>query len=617
MRILSVAPLTKIPLPSPQALLYFHRNRLDVGSIVLITLKNRNVPGVVISCEALTSSKKMHLKKSAGFVLRKIQKTLCKKPFFNNWQIKIAKEIARHYYEPLGLCLSLFIHKQILKSLSFKNYTHNNDIKHHKAEVGVNYEKYDYNKESVLKKIQNNDGVTLFIASDIISAQNWHNYLKNYSKTILIHSKLSRKKGLDVWRSARELTRGIIIGTKTALWHINPRVKLIILHNVGSDYHKSWDQHPKYDARRVVNIINNELGANVILLDQKPCLNFVKLKGHNEKLTIAHCKFVSLKDGKSFINEKNIFSEILVQNLNKIIANNGRALLYLNKKGYAKVVLCRGCGFIPRCDKCQLSLNLINNDLACNVCGKSHNAFNICPRCEGHHFIYFSLGGDFIHKKIKETFPEIKVLKFDLHSAPTIKKQIEMVKEFYASSPSILIGTSLLFKITPDFYPKVDLAVALNIDNDLFFPEYDAAEKAHLNLLKLSAISNKLIIQSFQDTFEQFDLNEELYLRKTMKYPPFYKIVKITVPAKKTFDVSPRAKTLINFLADAAQRIIKSLNLTEVDIILLGPIRKIAKNGASYDIIIKFSHNAFQYKNKLLQLIPVKVDIDVEPKSIL
>ncbi len=615
MFILSVAPLTKISLPNPQTLIYFSSRQLKIGSIVLISLKNRDIAGVVISNEKLIPSRKIHLKKTANFTLRKIKKILCAKPFLQKWQIEIAIEMAKYYYEPLGLFLQLFFPKIITKKMFFKNYLFKqNEFTHQKQKII--FQAYDFNKEVLLHQIQQNPGVTLFLTPDIIAAKNWSNYLKNFSNTVLIYSKLSPQKKLQSWQTSQKLTKGVIVGTKTALWYLNSKVNLIILYNANSDYFKSWDQHPKYDARTALKIFNQKLGIKVLLVDQVLGSHFISLKNHQKKEFIAPYQFIKLKDNDSLINEEKIFSEALQENLNKIINTKKRALLYLNKKGYAKVVLCKNCGFVPKCNRCFLSLHLQDNHLICHICQKIDNAFNFCPKCKGHNFGYFQLGGEFIYKKIKENFPQLKIFKFDLNNALTNKKQLEIIKEFYASSPAVLIGTSLLFKITPDFYPPVDLAVVLNIDYDLFFPDYNAKEKTYLNLLKLNSLSQKLIIQSFQDFLEQFDFNEELTLRKMMKYPPFYKIVKLTLVAKK-MNLLPRAKMLFDVLSEAVKLCIKKFNLTENDIILQGPLKKISKKNLSYNIIMKFSLNSFKYKNKLLQLIPVKADIDVEPKTIL
>lgn len=615
MFIISVAPLTKIPLPARQTLTYFYLAKLKRGSIVLVSLKNRELPGVVLSCEKLSPLKKFQLKKSADFMLKKIKKVLCQKPFLAHYQIKIAQEIARYYYEPLGLCLKLFIPSKILKDQSFKKFAIAKEFKPSKPRQSIEFLKYDFNKEILLKKIRENDAVTLFIASDLIAAQNWADYLKKYFEVVLIHSKFSPQKRLEAWQKSQALKSGVIIGTKTAFWQINASVRLIILQNASSDYHKAWDQHPRYDIRTLVKLINRQLGIKVILSDSAMSIdNYPNIQ--NNIIDLAPSEYVNLKSGQDFIEEKSIFSQVLIENLKAVVLKNNRAILYLNQKGYAKVILCASCAYVPKCQNCALALNLIKNKLICSSCAFTQEAPNVCEKCQSHRFIYFKLGTDFIEENIRRIFPGLKIFRFDLNYAPTFKDQVKIIKNFYLASPAVLIGTSLLFKITPDFYKKVALASVLNIDYDLFLPDYQAREKTFLNLLKLRAISDKLVIQSFQDKLEIFDYQKEYQIRKLLKYPPDYKIIKITIRASKG-SVLSKAKMLFNFLKSAAGQLIKKFGLKDSDIIIQGPIRNFKKSAPEvYQIIAKFSQSAFQYKNQLLQLIPIKVDIDVEPKSL-
>jgi len=628
MFILSVAPITKIPLPASQVFSYFYKDNLNTGAVVSVVLNNRTVPAIVLSCEKLTPLKKMHLRKTSTFTLKKIKKVLCKRPFLSDFEIKLAQKIAKYYYEPLGITLKLFIPGQILKKQNFNKYCFQNEFHKNKQKNPIVFKEYDYNKEIVLNEIKNTKGVTLLLVPDLISLKNWSDFLaKEINQITIFHSKLSPNLSLKAWEKSRTQNQGLIIGTKLALWRINQYTQKIIILNCNSVFYKSWDQHPKYDSRQVVKIINEELGIKVILIDTALNVENYDL-AKNKKIQISNAinqsktfngaKLINLLNKeKTFINEENIISEELLARLKNILTENKKAILYINKKGYAKIVLCSSCAFVPKCEKCGISLNLVNQNLVCSSCGATYKAFDICPKCQNYNFIYLKLGVDFIYKKLRLLFPEIKIFRFDLNNAPKLKDQLKILQDFYFQSCAILVGTSLLFKLSPDFYPKVDLAFALNFDYDLFFPQYNAFETTYLNLLKLKALSNQLMIQSFQEKITDFDYDQELKIRKLLKYPPFYKIVKITLNPSKKNDNLARAKMLINFLSEMAKMIVKKTNLSQDDIIIQGPILKLAKNKQILNIILKFSQESFQYKNKLLQLIPIKVDIDVEPKSIL
>lgn len=638
MYILSVVPLTKISLPSSQFLTYFYRQDIAVGAIVQIVLKNRKVLAIVLKSEKLTPSKKQELKKIASFALKKINKVLTKNPVLYPFQIKWAKEIAKYYYEPLGTCLNLFLPKKILKKANFKDLEIKYDNEINVTQEKIYFKKYNYNLNSILTKIKKTNGVILFVTADLIALENWVKFFNNKISNInIIHSKLPPKIYLKTWLNIKKQTHGLIIGTKSALWSLNINTKLIIIDNCNSVYYQSWKQHPRYDTIQAVKILHQITKIKTILLDNVISLNnYYEIKEGKisflnklpEKISLNPSLFINLKrhyNVNNHNNTQNIFNQKLIDILTKIIKNKQRAILYINKKGYAKIIFCRSCGFILKCPNCQISFNYYtiatdNNIqppfLLCQSCGKIEQPPDFCLKCKSYDFIYFQLGEDFIIKELQKKFQNIKIFKFDSDTAPKIKDQKKILNEFYSSSPAFLVGTSLISKIRPDFNIKADCAIALNIDYDLFFPNYFSQEKTLLSLIHLQNISNSLVVQSYQDKIEDLIFEKELATRKLLGYPPFYKIVKITILPKKTYNTLSQAKMLFNFLSDMTQKMIKHYKLNEKSLTIQGPIPSLLKEKIIYLIIIKFSDLAFQYKNKLLQLIPIKVDIDVQPKNI-
>lgn len=426
-------------------------------------------------------------------------------------------------------------------------------------------------------------------------------------KIAIYHSALQKTERLAEWKKMKEGRVDIVIGTRSAVFAPFENVGLIV---VDEEFDTSYKQEndPRYNARDVAvyrGYINN---ATVILGSATPSLesyyNCILNKYELLVLPKRVCerkmpeiKIIDLKFEKDWQNK--FLSDELVKYMNEAMENNEQIILFINRRGFSNYIFCHKCGFILKCENCEIPLvyHLNENVLKCHYCNIEKKPIQECPKC-GTKLFYKGLGTQKIENVIKKFFPDKRIARIDIDSMKGKKQYFEIYRKIKEKEIDIIIGTQMIAKGFD--LPEVTLVGVVNIDNVLNLPDFRAEERVFQLLLQVAGRTGRgdkegrVVIQTFSPeslgikyvkNYETENFyKEQLEIRKTLEYPPFVSIIQIILQDKDMKNCEKKAEEL----SDKIQSIIKEKKLKFIKILgpAQAPLVKI-KNKYRFSIILK------------------------------
>lgn len=426
-------------------------------------------------------------------------------------------------------------------------------------------------------------------------------------KIAIYHSALQKTERLAEWKKMKEGRVDIVIGTRSAVFAPFENVGLIV---VDEEFDTSYKQEndPRYNARDVAvyrGYINN---ATVILGSATPSLesyyNCILNKYELLVLPKRVCerkmpeiKIIDLKFEKDWQNK--FLSDELVKYMNEAMENNEQIILFINRRGFSNYIFCHKCGFILKCENCEIPLvyHLNENVLKCHYCNIEKKPIQECPKC-GTKLFYKGLGTQKIENVIKKFFPDKRIARIDIDSMKGKKQYFEIYRKIKEKEIDIIIGTQMIAKGFD--LPEVTLVGVVNIDNVLNLPDFRAEERVFQLLLQVAGRTGRgdkegrVVIQTFSPeslgikyvkNYETENFyKEQLEIRKTLEYPPFVSIIQIILQDKDMKNCEKKAGEL----TDKIQSIIKVRKLKSIKILgpAQAPLVKI-KNKYRFSIILK------------------------------
>jgi len=377
-------------------------------------------------------------------------------------------------------------------------------------------------------------------------------FLSRFGRVIaILHSKLSSGERFDEWRRISRGEVRIVIGARSALFAPLENIGTIIIDEEHDNSYKS-ETTPKYDARDVAKEICQKNNACLIMGSATPDIkSFYEAKNSKEvKLLELKNRISSYGMPDIFIvdlrNElangnKSVFSRILYEEINKNIQNKEQTILFLNRRGYSTFVMCRDCGYVVKCPKCDINLtyHITNNRLICHYCGFETSNPLICPSCRGKNIKYFGTGTQKIELMINKTFPNATVIRMDVDTTRTKNAHENILNKFKNDKIDILLGTQMITK-GHDF-SNVTLVGVLAADSSLNIGDYRAQERTFQLLTQVVGRAGRgdkkgrAIIQTYmpdefsiisakKQNYEEF-YNKEITIREKLNFPPFCDII--------------------------------------------------------------------------------------------
>ena len=457
----------------------------------------------------------------------------------------------------------------------------------------------------LISKVLNNKKQALVLVPEIsLTPQFVENFKKRFgSKIAVLHSHLSNGEKYDEWRKIERKEADIVIGARSAVFAPLTNIGIIIIDEEHSNTYKQ-ENNPRYNAIDIALYRAKTYNCPVILGSATPSVeSYTRAKiGNYELLEMKNrvnknMPKVTLVDMKEEIRNKNlIFSKLLKDKINEKLNNNEQVIILLNRRGYTTISTCKNCGFTHKCPNCDIPLtyHLKTNKMHCHYCNYETIKLYTCPVCKTKEMNERGMGTEKLEEEIKNEFKQARVVRMDVDTTTTKSAHKKIITDFENEKYNVLIGTQMIAKGLD--FPKVTLVGVINGDASLNMPDYKSAERTFQLLNQVSGragrsdLNGEVIIQAFN--IEHYSLiyakdndylsfyNEEMRIRKILKYPPFYNLCVIKIQGNNSLKCEEESDKIITYLKEHLK-----------DEIILGPSAAVMpkiNNIYHYQIIIKY-----------------------------
>jgi primosomal protein N' (replication factor Y) len=371
----------------------------------------------------------------------------------------------------------------------------------------------------------------------------------------VLHSGLSPAERSRVWQAAASGALDVVVGARSAVFAPLPDVRLIVVDEEQEPSYKQ-DVAPRYDAQAVARERMRSAGGTVVFGSATPSLEIYNEAREGsvlhvrlaERATSAPMPPVEIVDMTAERGERarRPLGPTLVAAVDAALRRGEKALLFVNRRGYAGLLLCRACGFAPRCRRCAISLVVHSPDgsLRCHVCGAAFRIPTECPKCHAHELRPFGYGTQRVEEEVRALFPSARVVRMDADTTGGRGAHGRLLHSF-SDDGDVLIGTQMIAKGLD--FPTVTVVGVISADVDLHRPDFRAAERTFGLLTQVAgragrvAPGSNVIVQTYspehyavtsaaRHDYEGF-ANRELALRRELGYPPFGRLAYVGVAA--------------------------------------------------------------------------------------
>ena len=380
----------------------------------------------------------------------------------------------------------------------------------------------------------------------------------------ILHSGLSAGERFDEWWRLRTGEAKIAIGARSAIFAPLEDIGVIIIDEEHDGSYLS-ESAPRYNTFDVAYLRAKYNGCKLVLGSATPSVDTYKRAMDNEFSLIRLEKRINRKplpeiviaDMRREVRRGNhtAFSVALKDEIEKCLAAEKQAILFLNRRGYSQTVICKECGYVAKCESCDVSLTYHRDEdcLKCHYCGAKYNMLSACPECGGVKLSYAGTGTQRIVSDLQKLYPKARILRMDNDTTSGKEGHYKILKAFSEKQADILVGTQMIAK-GHDF-PAVTLVGILDADMSLHFSDYRSGERTFQLITQVSGRSGradekgKVVLQTFDPENEvlryavSYDYDgfyrNEISLRAAMAFPPFSKIVRVMVSGedeKKTVE---------------------------------------------------------------------------------
>ncbi len=381
----------------------------------------------------------------------------------------------------------------------------------------------------------------------------------------ILHSGLSAGERFDEWWRLRTGEARIAIGARSAIFAPVDNIGVIIIDEEHDSSYAS-ETAPRYNTFDVAHIRAKYNGCKLVLGSATPSLETYKRAKEGEFSLIRLDKRINKKPLPEVLvtdmrrearrGNNSPFSSVLKEELEKCLASNNQAILFLNRRGYSQTVICKECGYVAKCEACDVSLTFHRDEdnLKCHYCGAKYNMISACPDCGGKKLSYGGTGTERIVEQLQKLLPTARILRMDNDTTSGKEGHYKILKAFGEHKADILVGTQMIAK-GHDF-PAVTLVGILDADMSLHFSDYRSGERTFQLITQVAGRSGraeekgKVVLQTYdpENSVLRFAVaydydgffENELSLRAAMAFPPYSKIVRVLVSSeddKKALEV--------------------------------------------------------------------------------
>lgn len=444
----------------------------------------------------------------------------------------------------------------------------------------------------------------------------------------ILHSGLSDGEKYDEYTKIYNGLVHLVVGTRSAIFAPLNNLGIIIIDEEHSSTYKQ-ENNPRYNTIDIAKWRCDYNKCPLILGSATPSLeSFARASKGNYKLltlknrvgnySLPNIHIVDM--GKEVKKRNMIFSDELKYNIVKTLEKKEQVMLFLNRRGFSTIVSCQNCGHTFKCPHCEITLTYhkSSNSLRCHYCGYTEFLKDKCPNCGEDAIRSFGTGTEKLESEIKKEFPSARILRMDADTTSkkgSHEKYINMISNLEVD---IIVGTQMISKGLD--FPKISLVGIINADESLNIPDFRSNEKTFSLLNQVSGragrsgIKSNVIIQTFNPDNILFEYvknndylgmyNNEMILRRKLKYPPYYYIVGIKICSKEYEIASSNATKIANYLKN---------NIDDTSILLGPSTANMFKlnNIYRFQIIVKY-----RFDNKLFEALKFIDNMYVSEKNV-
>lgn len=377
----------------------------------------------------------------------------------------------------------------------------------------------------------------------------------------IYHSKFPDAERVEIWQ--KQLTEkgyDIILGVRSSVFLPFRNLGLVIVDEEHENTYKQQDPAPRYHARNAAIILAAMYGAKTLLGTATPSIEtwhnassgkygLVELKERYKEIQLPEIIPVDIHELHRKKRMNGPFSPLLLQYIHEALDQKQQVILFQNRRGFAPMIECNTCGWVPKCKNCDVSLTFHKglNQLTCHYCGYTYQLPHKCPACEGTDLRNRGFGTEKIEDDIKILFPEAAVARMDLDTTRTRSAYERIIADFELGKTDILIGTQMVSKGLD--FDHVSVVGILNADTMLNFPDFRSYERAFqlmaqvagragrknkqgLVILQTKSPDLPVIHQVMHNDYEQL-YYDQLAERQMFKYPPYYRLIYVYLKHRK------------------------------------------------------------------------------------
>lgn len=515
---------------------------------------------------------------------------------------------------------------------------------------------------------QGKQGIAL-VPEISLTPQTIRRFGARFKRLAVIHSKLSVGERYDTWRRCRDGLVDVVIGTRSALFAPLPNLGLIVLDEEHDASYKQAET-PHYHARTVALELAQRVGATVILGGATPDVETYhraardeirllelpkRILGHRgiiesekHRLEIRDSRLAVREVGADYrdarymelppveivdlraelkVGNRSMFSRALQREMARVLAANEQVILFLNRRGSATFILCRDCGYVFKCKRCDnpLTYHGFGNELQCHHCGRRDRVPTKCPNCGSARIRYFGIGTEKVEEEIQRLFPKARPLRWDLDVTRGKDSHEAILEKFILHQADVMIGTQMIAKGLD--LPLVTLVGVISADTSLNLPDFRAGERTFQLLTQVagragrSILGGKVILQTYnpdhyaiaaasQHDYRAF-YEREISFRRESGYPPFSRLIRLVYAHSS----EPRARLESERLSRVLGERIAQKGLPAID--LIGPVPAFfhrVRGEYRFQILVRGENPHALVEDIAL---PLGWRVDVDPVSVL
>ena len=644
-----------LPIPLNQTYTYrFKKGETQFGCRVSVPFGKRKLVGFVV---------KVSDDYPLDFEVKDIIKSVDKEPIFTSELLDTAKWMSKVYIASIGQILSMMIPsgKRESESALFSEEEAFSPIKNLSDE-----------QEEALKEINSNPGETFYLygvtgsgksevylraAEEVIKKGKkviylvpeitlTHQLLSDISlrfsnRVALLHSALTPSQRLKHWHRIINGEADIAIGARSAVFAPFKDVGLIIIDEEHENSYKSG-QTPRYHARQVAQKRAAAMHSTLIMGSATPSLEaYLSMKKGIMKRLDLKTKVAGGAEAKvrivNMLKENRTISKELEEEIRSALSDKAGVILFLNRRGYTNYYHCNSCGHVEECPNCSIALTYHKSlkRMVCHYCGYSTPLVNHCSKCGSHDMSVAGFGTERVEEEAAKLFPSAVIKRLDTDVAGSDKESVKKtIEEFKKGNIDILLGTQMVAKGLN--FPRLRLVGVILADSTLSVPDFRSEERTFSLLEQVKGRAGRyrddgrVVIQTYrvddnaikavrdQKATEFYE--NELEIRKSLGFPPFTRLVSLTLRSRSEESVKKAADELYSLL----ERVISKSKYLDVSVIGLNPCI-IYKKASNYRYQILLSGEDFLHLNTIVSISleryhcpsNVYVEIDVDPLSLL